>query len=133
MIWHFSYQMPYQPSTHISPRVFGPCANMGVSGWYDMWYEKWHIIMYIASGGSDLNEESNSKIYYVIIWLYVLVNQNSTFPFIVENILSFNCKYCSEYQNYLGLFVRRNVIPVFKNNSLVNNMNSQSRDNITPI
>ena len=51
--------------------------------------------MYIASGGSDINEESNPKKYYVLIWLYVLVNQNSTFPFIVENILSFNCKYCS--------------------------------------
>jgi hypothetical protein len=27
MIWHFSYHMPHQPSTHISP-----WANMGVSG-----------------------------------------------------------------------------------------------------
>jgi hypothetical protein len=46
MICHFSYHRPYQPSTHISTRAFGPWANMGVSGWYDMWYEKWHIIIY---------------------------------------------------------------------------------------
>jgi hypothetical protein len=32
MIWHFSYHMPYQPSTHINPWVFGLWANMGVSG-----------------------------------------------------------------------------------------------------
>ena len=32
MIWHFSYHMPYQPSTHINPRVFGLWANMAVSG-----------------------------------------------------------------------------------------------------
>jgi hypothetical protein len=38
--------MPYQPSTHISPLAFGPWANMGVSGWYDMWYEKCHIRIY---------------------------------------------------------------------------------------
>jgi len=36
MIWHISYHMPYQPSTHISPRAFGPWANMDVSGWYDI-------------------------------------------------------------------------------------------------
>jgi hypothetical protein len=38
--------MLYQPSTHISPRTFGPWANMGIAGWSDMWYEKWHIIIY---------------------------------------------------------------------------------------
>ena len=39
MIWQFSYHTPYQPSTsvsaldsHISPRAFGPQADMGVSG-----------------------------------------------------------------------------------------------------
>jgi len=32
MKWHFSYQMPYHPSTNISPLAFGPWANMGVSG-----------------------------------------------------------------------------------------------------
>ena len=38
-IWQFSYHTPYQPSTsvsaldsHISPRAFGPQADMGVSG-----------------------------------------------------------------------------------------------------
>ena len=48
MIWYFSDHMPYQPSTHISPQAFDlwTWANMGVSGWYDMWYEKCHIIIY---------------------------------------------------------------------------------------
>ena len=32
MICHFSYHMPHQPLTHISPRAEGPWANMGVSG-----------------------------------------------------------------------------------------------------
>ena len=39
MIWQFSYHTPYQPSTsvsaldsHISPRAFGPQADIGVSG-----------------------------------------------------------------------------------------------------
>jgi hypothetical protein len=46
MIRHFSYHMSYQPSTHISPRAFCPWANMDISGWYDMWYETCHIIIY---------------------------------------------------------------------------------------
>ena len=46
MIWHFSYHMPYKPSTDIIPRAFGPWANMGVSGWFDMWYKKWYMIIY---------------------------------------------------------------------------------------
>ena len=31
-IWYyiFSHHMPYQPSTHISPRAFGPWTNMSV-------------------------------------------------------------------------------------------------------
>jgi hypothetical protein len=45
MICHFSYHMPYQPSTLISPGSFGPWANMDVSDWY-MEYEKCHIIIY---------------------------------------------------------------------------------------
>ena len=40
-IFHITCHMPYQPSTHISP-----WANMDVSGWYAMWYEKCHIIIY---------------------------------------------------------------------------------------
>jgi hypothetical protein len=28
--------------------MFGPWANIGVSGWYDMWYEKCHIITYLS-------------------------------------------------------------------------------------
>ena len=36
MLWHLSYHMPYQPSTHISLRAFGPWSSMGVSGGYDM-------------------------------------------------------------------------------------------------
>ena len=34
---------------HINPRsilALGRWANMGLSGWYDMWYEKCHIIIY---------------------------------------------------------------------------------------
>jgi hypothetical protein len=42
----FNIRLPYQSSTHLSPQAFGPWANMGVSGWYDMYYEKCHIIIY---------------------------------------------------------------------------------------
>ena len=34
---------------HINPRPIlatGPSTNIGVSSWYDMWYEKCHIIIY---------------------------------------------------------------------------------------
>jgi hypothetical protein len=38
MICYFSYHMPYQPSTHIRTRAFGPWADMGVSASYVIWY-----------------------------------------------------------------------------------------------
>ena len=34
--------------THISPRAFSPRADMGVSGWYGVWYENSHIINYLS-------------------------------------------------------------------------------------
>ena len=46
MTSHFSYHMTYKPSTNIIPQTFGPWANMGFSGWYDMWYKKCHMITY---------------------------------------------------------------------------------------
>ena len=46
MTWDFVilHDISYKPSTHIIPRAFGPWANMGVSGWYDMWYKQCHMI-----------------------------------------------------------------------------------------
>ena len=44
IIWHFSYHTPYQPVTPIS-------AAQGlkwVEGWYGVWYEKCHIIIYLS-------------------------------------------------------------------------------------
>ena len=34
--------------THISQKDEGTCANIGVSGWYRVWYENWHIITYLS-------------------------------------------------------------------------------------
>ena len=34
--------------THISPRAEGPLADMDVEGWYGVWYENCHIIIYLS-------------------------------------------------------------------------------------
>lgn len=34
----FPYHSLYQPPTNIIPRVFGPRTDIGVSGWYGLWY-----------------------------------------------------------------------------------------------
>jgi hypothetical protein len=47
----FSYDMSYQPLTHIS-----------VSGWYDIWYEKLHIIIYKYLHGG-----------VVVIWVHTIL------------------------------------------------------------
>jgi hypothetical protein len=41
------YHMPYQPETHITPRVAGPRGDIGFSGWYGMWCIFQHVIFSI--------------------------------------------------------------------------------------
>ena len=43
-ICSFSHQHSYQPSIYISPRAYGPRADMEISGWYEGWYERGHMI-----------------------------------------------------------------------------------------
>ena len=42
------------PRLHISPWAFGPQTDMGVLGWYGVWYEKCHKIISINYFMSDL-------------------------------------------------------------------------------
>ena len=42
-----SYPIPTR-DTLISPRAFSPRADMGVLGWYGVWYENCHIIIYLS-------------------------------------------------------------------------------------
>jgi hypothetical protein len=51
-IWYIDYNMSIFISNsissrdaHVSPMAFGPLANMGVSGWYKVWYENCYILI----------------------------------------------------------------------------------------
>ena len=48
IIWQFSYHTPYQPETPICAR--GPKARglIWVDGWYGVWYENCHIVIYLS-------------------------------------------------------------------------------------
>ena len=54
IIPHSNPRHPYQPEGRLRPSgwygclVFGPRADMGVSGWYGVWYENCHIITYLS-------------------------------------------------------------------------------------
>jgi hypothetical protein len=43
----FPYHPGYHPSTHISPRL-RHLVHMGVSGWYQGWYGKGHVLISLA-------------------------------------------------------------------------------------
>ena len=50
---------------HISPRDEVPRANMGVSGWYDMWYEKCHILIY---NYRPMKEYRYRTLSFILLW-----------------------------------------------------------------
>ena len=41
------YHLLYQPLTCITTRAGGPWSDIGVSGWYSMWYRFWHVMFSI--------------------------------------------------------------------------------------
>ena len=46
IIWQFSFHIPYQPSA--LGLIWVSRVDMGVSGWYGVWYENCHIIIYLS-------------------------------------------------------------------------------------
>jgi hypothetical protein len=74
MIWLFPYHIPYQPSTNIILRAKALRDDIGVSGWYGMWYGKSHIIF---------------SIYFNII-LYMTSAYRVFFSFFFCTIIKFN-------------------------------------------
>ena len=38
---------PYQPSSYISPRTYGPRVDIGISGWLGVWYRFCHVLFSI--------------------------------------------------------------------------------------
>ena len=45
--------------THISKRTEGQRANMGVSARYGVWYEHWHIIIYVSYTSNSINKHKH--------------------------------------------------------------------------
>ena len=77
IIWQFSYHTPYQPETPISAR--GPKVRglIWVEGWYGVWYENCHIIIYLSY--IFLSDkftyfisyaESKARLPSVVIWVF---------------------------------------------------------------
>ena len=48
IIWQFSYHTPYQPKTPISARGSKARGLIWVEGWYGVWHENCHIIIYLS-------------------------------------------------------------------------------------
>ena len=76
---------------NINSRAFGPLADMGVSGWYGVWYENCHIITSyyytcIFTGNLWLFVDSTERYCHSDterrVWRYQSGNQN---PHIEEN------------------------------------------------
>ena len=64
--------------THISPRAFGPRADMGVSGWYGVWYENCHIIYKEDSEYILVEESALSRAFSYIRWPEIMVHYKNT-------------------------------------------------------
>ena len=115
MIWKFSYHILYQLSTHISPRAFGPWADMGISGWYGVWYETCHIkiSIYQILKARALYFQTRRFLNFVYrllckkVWPFHLKGQGQPKIMIFSNFLDPCLKCCIASPRAIAIWFRR--------------------------
>ena len=60
--------------THISQRAEGPRTNMGISGWYGVWYENWHVITYLWYTSNFIKRHKKKRMLFW--WNFLMLPTN---------------------------------------------------------